>query len=109
MQTIIPEDELRQQIAQVTAECAPRRFAVYQVQRDADGQALDFAVLGWGMEIADGFGEDYVELFGMPDHKGARLRGQFQSAESATRVLAGSRPVEVRWVDEDPDQLAKSA
>ncbi|PPK69050.1 hypothetical protein V5P93_001426 [Actinokineospora auranticolor] len=99
----IPEDELTRQIAEVTAHFAPRRFAVYQVQRDTEGQATDFVVLGWGMEIADGAGDDYVELFGMPDAQGVRTRGQFRTAESASHVLGGNRQVEFRWIDTESD------
>ncbi|WP_156893493.1 hypothetical protein [Actinokineospora enzanensis] len=98
----IPEDELSRQIAAVTDQCAPRRFAVYQVKRDAEGNALDFAVLGWGLEVADGLGEDYVELVGMPDRRGARTRGQFATPESAGRVLCGNHPAQVRWLDPEP-------
>ncbi|WP_026423134.1 hypothetical protein [Actinokineospora inagensis] len=104
MHPTLTENELARQIAEVTDLCAPRRFAVYQVKRDANGDAVDFAVLGWGLEVADGQGEDYVELVGMPDARGSRTRGQFSTPESASRVLAHNEPTEVWWLDPEYDQ-----
>jgi hypothetical protein len=78
---------LQQEVAELAAEEAPRRFAICWVDVEED----DGGVLCWGLQFRDG--EALVH------HDDGAWSGRFESAEVARRMLARTRTVTLVWID----------
>lgn len=91
------ESDIDRLVPLVTEHYAPRRFALCQVDRDDEGRPFDVCVIAWGLQV--GLADDSVEVFGYPDASGQGMRGSFQSADSALRVLRGHDDVRIAWAD----------
>lgn len=79
--------DLQQEVAELVAEEAPRRFAICWIDTEED----DGGVLCWGLEFRRG---------GALVHRdGGGWSGRFESAEVARRMLSRARTVTLVWLD----------
>jgi hypothetical protein len=92
------ETELMTQLAEMSAEHAPRRFSLCLVDREVDDDA---AVVGWGMAFADGA---VAYLPGDPEMGGRRRVMYVPTADRARHRL--SRLADVRPIRIDDPESA---
>lgn len=78
---------LEQEVAELAAEEAPRRFALCWVDAEQD----DGGVLCWGLQLRRGDAMVYRDSGGW--------FGQFEDAETARRVFSRTRTVTLVWLD----------
>ncbi|WP_424183567.1 hypothetical protein ACOBQX_16385 [Actinokineospora sp. G85] len=73
---------------------APRRFALYEVVRNAAGAITNLVVLAYGLVID----EETTFAVGVEDD-GQHLNGHFESAQSALEVLGFGVDARLHWLD----------
>lgn len=83
---------LRDELAELAAECAPRRFALCWLDVDDE----DGGIFAWGLA----FSSEEVVVIGDDDR---RVLGVFASAERARRLLGRGGDLVLIWLDEPTD------
>jgi hypothetical protein len=81
------ESALREEMAELVAEFAPRRFSLCWIDDEED----DGGVVYWGLQLPS-------EVTVVTRESGDGL-GVFSSAEAAQRLLARRHPLELIWLD----------
>src|SRR3954467_14449977 len=79
--------DLEQEVAELAAEVAPRRFALCWIDAEQD----DGGVVCWGLQLLDGHAMVWAESGGWC--------GRFEDAEAARRVFSRARRVPLVWLD----------